>query len=200
MSYYPSNCDPIATHDSDPCEETEFGRIRSAGFVKVGYTFNVNDASAWHTGIANGNIISIPETNGQAPKASVVTGPPYGIRPGTVLGYDFTATYLDPNFNSNCGFYNQISSSLNYRFFYRTSSHIYMTDVPVSVAPNRDVKNDLNAEVIWEVDIKWISKFFPCGTPTPDGVFEPSTHVSKPYAPPPIIIIKDGDPGPAPTG
>ena len=176
MSYYPSHCDHIPPHDADPCEQEEFGRLRSVGFIRLDYSFDHSDAVAWHTGIATGQIISIPETNGQSPRASVVTGPPYGIRPGAILGYEFSATYYDPNFNSNCDFYNQLSRSLHYFFFYRTSSHLYITDVPVSIAPNRDIKNDLNADVVWEVDIRWISRQHPCGVATPDDVFEPSIH------------------------
>ena len=60
----------------------------------------------------------------------------------------------------------------DYRFFYRTSSQVFITNVPVTIIPNTEVKNDLNAEVVWELDIKWIDNRFPCPVNTPDNVFD----------------------------
>ena len=172
MSYYPSSCTTLVPHDPNPCEEHEFGRIRSAGFIRVDYDFDATDASAWLAGLAAGQIIIIPETNGEAPKGSPVIGPRYGLHVGAVLGYDFEATYEDPNYNSNCVFYNQLIGNLNYSFFYRTSASVYFTNVPVTIIPNRIVKNDLTDDVVWQVQVRWIANQFPCGETTPESVFD----------------------------
>jgi hypothetical protein len=176
MSYYPSSCDSFIAHDPDPCEEREFGRIRSAGFIRTDYSFDSTSPAAWLTGITNGQIIVIPETNGEAGKGSPVIGPKYGPYAGAVLGYEFTATYEDPNYNSNCAFYNQLVGNLNYTFFYRTSSQVYLTAAPATIIPNRVVKNSLDDEVTWEVEVRWISKAFPCGAAIPDGVFDQAPY------------------------
>ena len=172
MSYYPSNCDPLAPHNPIPCEDREYGRIRSAGFIPIDYVFNPDSPTDWVTGVTSGNIIVIPQTNGEAPKASPVFGPKYGLRAEALLGYDFSARYEDPNYNSNCAFYNQMVGNRNYIFFYRTSAHVYLTGAPVTIIPNRIIKNDLTEDVVWDVEIRWISKEFPCGVAIPDLVFE----------------------------
>ena len=175
--YHPIHCDSLPLHYTDACREPEYGRLRSAGFIHQDFSFTDPASSVeWQAGITSGAIILIPETNGDSPKASPRTAPAYGRTPESVQGYDFTAHYSDPDYQLNCAFYNKIIGNLNYRFFFRTSSQVYITDVPVSIIPNRDIKNDLTSEIVWEVDIKWISKKFPCGTMIPDGIFEPVPH------------------------
>jgi hypothetical protein len=172
MPYYPSSCATLVPHYPDPCEEREYGRIRSAGFIRTDYTFTVADPTAWLAGITGGQIIIIPETNGESPKGSPVIGPRYGYHMGAVLGYEFEASYEDPNYNSNCTFYNQLVGNLNYTFFYRTSANVYLTNAPVTIIPNRVVKNDLTEDVVWEVLVRWTSSQFPCGEAIPEGVFD----------------------------
>lgn len=178
MPYYPSLCETFIPHNPDPCEDREYGRIRSAGFIRAGFIFNTTsttpdptDTQEWINGITAGQIVIIPETNGDSPKASPVMGPRYGLHAGAVLGYDFEATYEDPNYNSNCSFYNQLIGNLNYSFFYRTSTHVYLTESPATIIPNRAIKNDLLDDIVWEVQVKWISNQFACGIAIPDSVF-----------------------------
>ena len=173
MSYYfPSNCDTLPEHTYDPCEDKEYGRIRSVGFIHVDYALMPSIRESWQAGVNGGKIILIPETNGESPKASPATAPAYGRRPESVIGYTFTASYTDPNYTSNCNFYNHVIGNMNYRFFFRTSSHIYMTSTPVSITPNRDIKNDMTAEVTRIVDIKWLDRQFPCALAAPSGIFD----------------------------
>ncbi|MBS1624567.1 MAG: hypothetical protein JST83_11140 [Bacteroidetes bacterium] len=173
MSYYsPSNCDRLPDHTASLCDEVEYGRIRSAGFILLDHTFDPTLTADWQYGVIHKKIIVIPETNGDSPKATPVMAPAYGLRPESLIGYEFTAHYTDPAFLTNCDFYNAAVGNMNYRFFYRTSSHVFITDVPCSITPNRDIKNDLTSEIVWEVDVKWLSKSFACGVPTPAGVFD----------------------------
>ena len=188
MSYYPSACEQLEPHCTDPCESREYARLRSTGFIRMGYTFDPTSAAAWLAGIAAGQIVVIPETNGESPYASPRLGPPYGTHGDILLGYDFSARYEDPNYNCNCDFYNSIIGNLNYRFFYRTSSHVYITDTPATIVPNRDIANDLADEITWSIDVRWISRTFACGVPTPDGVFDIEVITAPPTGP--------TDPGP----
>jgi hypothetical protein len=184
MSYYPSVCTGLIAHYPIACDPREYGRIRSAGFIPVSYTFDIHDPAAWAAGVTTGHIIVIPETNGEASKASPILGPKYGSRADILLGYEFSAKYEDPNYNSNCAFYNQLVGNMNYTFFYRTSSHVYLSAAPVTIIPNRTVKNDLTDDVVWEVEVRWISREFPCGIALPDSVYEDAYY----YAPPGNIV------------
>ena len=171
--YYPSGCDAIYAHNCDPCEDREFGRVRSAGFIHKDISFtDPTNSAEWLAGLQAGTIIMIPETNGDVAKGAAKMGPGYGETADTLLGYDFSAKVNDPNFKSNCNFYNSMIGKRDYRFFYRTSSQVFITNVPVTIIPNTEVKNDLNAEVVWELDIKWIDNRFPCPVNTPDNVFD----------------------------
>lgn len=174
--YYPSNCDNlIPIHNCDPCESREYGRIRSAGFIHKDFMFADGDTEnpvSWQTGITGGQILVIPETNGEMPEPGEKTGPGYGDTMESLLGYDFQARFNDPNFNSNCDFYNALVGNRNFRFFFRTSSKTFITPVPVTIIPKFSVANDLNAEVVWNVLVKWVSASFPCPFNTPEGIFD----------------------------
>ncbi len=201
MSYYsPSNCDILPDHNTSACDNIEYGRIRSAGFILLDHSFDPATTSGWTTGVRDRKIIIIPETNGDSPKAAPVMAPAYGLRPESLIGYEFTAHYTDPDFIANCDFYSAAVRNMNYRFFYRTSSHVFITDAPCSITPNRDIKNDLNSEIVWEVEVKWLSQSFPCGTTTPPHVFDPAVlsgiHIGSGGG----SIPGGGGTGGAPTG
>ena len=176
MGYYPSTCDSsIPVHACDPCETREYGRIRSAGFIHKDFLFALGDTtnkSEWIRGIDEGQILVIPSTNGEMPEPSEKTGPGYGDTTETLLGYDFQAKINDPNFVSNCDFYNALVGNRNFKFFFRTSSQTYITDKPVTIIPKFKIDNDLNAEVVWNVSVKWMSAQFPCPFITPSEVFD----------------------------
>lgn len=173
--YYPSTCDTeVLDHACDPCEDREFARIRSAAFIHKDFEFadgDTENATEWARGINEGKIIIIPETNGEMPEPSEKVGVGYGDTQETLLGYDFAPFFIDPNYASNCGFYNSIVGNRNYRFAYRTSSKTHITDKTVTIIPKKSIANDLNAEVTWKVQVKWMSNQFPCPFNTPEGVF-----------------------------
>jgi hypothetical protein len=174
MAYYPSNCDAnIPSHGCDPCEQREYGRIRSAGFIHKDYVFSdPTMASDWITGIDAKSIILIPETNGSLAAGAAKLGPGYGETTETLLGYDFTAKFNDPNYVSNAEFYNALVGNRNYKFFYRTSSHVHITNNTVTIIPNTEIKDDLNGEVVWMNEVKWIDNQFATPIASPDGVFD----------------------------
>ena len=173
MGYYPTSCDNLIPHSCDPCETREFGRVRSAGFIQKDYILaDPTNAADWLTGIDMGAIILIPETNGAVAAGAAKLGPGYGETFETLLGYDFSAKIHDPNYVSNAAFYNQIIGNRDFKFFYRTSNHVHITGVPVTIIPNTEIKDDLNGEVVWMIDVKWIDQKFAEPILTPDGVFD----------------------------
>ena len=176
MGYYYSNCSDLPQHDCNPCENREYGRVRSAGFISKDYYNTLinasGDAAVWAAGQAANQIVVIPETNGSVSAGSAKMGPGYGETVETLLGYEFTAKFHDPNFISNAKFYNALIGQRNYYFFYRTSSQTYITNVTVTIIPNKEVKDDLNGEIVWENTVKWVDTQFELQIDTPDVVFD----------------------------
>jgi len=173
--YYPTTCDDLPNHSCDPCEGREFGRVRSAGFIASDFTFvDPTNPTEWQTGIASGEIIIAPFTNGEIAEPSVKTGPGYGDMVEEVLSQDQSGFFNDPNFVSNNknGFYQAMVGRRNMLFFFRTSSQTYITDVPVTVMPGYKVDNDLTSNIVWNVKVKWQSLNQPTAFNTPDGIFD----------------------------
>jgi hypothetical protein len=173
--YYPTTCDDLPNHSCDPCENREFGRVRSAGFIQNDFVFSdPTNPAEWQAGMASGDIIIAPFTNGEISDPSPKTGPGYGDVVEEVLSYDHSGQFNDPNFVSNAksGFYNALVGRRNMLFFFRTSSQTYITDVPVTITPKYKVDNDLTSNVIWNVGVKWQSISLPVPFNTPDGIFD----------------------------
>lgn len=175
VGYYPTSCDNIVPdHNCDPCAEREYGRIRSAGFIHKDFEFadgDTTNTTEWQRGISEGKIIVIPETNGEFPEPSEKVGPGYGDTTETLLGFDFSANFVDPNYKENCDFYNALIGNRNYKFFYRTSTQTHITDKTVTIIPKKSIQNDLTSEVTWKINVKWMSNQFPCPFNTPESVF-----------------------------
>lgn len=176
VGYYPSTCDDaIPAHNCDPCADREYGRIRSAGFIHKDFVFADDDttvASEWTRGVDEGKIYIIPETNGELPEPSELTGAGYGDTTETLLGYDFNAKFMDPNYSENVDFYNALIGNRNYKFFYRTSSKVHITQKTVTIIPKTQIQNDLNSEVVWGTSVKWKHDQFPIPFNTPETIFD----------------------------
>lgn len=174
-TYYPTTCNTAGDHNCDPCEAQEFGRIRSFGFIAKDYVFADDDpsnADNWTEGINNGSILIVPESNGEFPAPSPKMGPGYGQTVEQLLAYDFAAKVVDPNFASNCAFYNALKKNRNFKFFYRTSSQTYISTVSATIIPSYAIANDLTSTVVWTIDVKWQAGDFPCPFNTPETIFD----------------------------
>ena len=172
MSYYPSTCNPVTDHNCDPCETQELGRIRSAAFVSNSFTFtDPTDPAEWESGIASGDIFIIPETNGEFPLPSEKLVPGFGDTVEQLIAYDFQSSFVDPNFASNCAWYNTLKKNRNFKFAFRTSTKTYLSTKTVTIIPKFTVANDLTALVNWNVMVKWQDSELPCPFDTPDGIF-----------------------------
>ena len=171
--YYPTTCNDVPDHSCDPCETVEYGRLRSAGFIKSTFAFTDETSTAeWQAGQQSGDIIVIPKTNGELPEPSEKTAPGYGDVVEQLISYEYQAKFTDPNFASNCTFYNTIKGRTGWKFFFRTSSKTYITPVEVTIIPKFGVQNDLNSLVNWNVTVKWLTPMFPCPFNTPENIFD----------------------------
>lgn len=172
--YYPSGCDSlIPDYVCDPCEIVELGRIRSVAYIKKTFAFTDPTSPAeWQNGFASGDIILIPFVRGTFDGGAEVESTGYGDQATRLTGYNFQAQYQDPNYRSNCAFYNALKNAKDYKFAYRTETQIHITDVPVQVIPKNPVQDDINSEVVWDVIVKWSSKDLPCPVDVPEGIFD----------------------------
>lgn len=171
--YYPSGCDDqLGDHYCNVCEAPEHGRVRSVAFIKNGFDFtDPSDPSEWQAGIANKDIIIIAEVNGTFDGGSEVEVAGYGDQATKLVGYNFVATYNDPNYKNNAEFYNQLKRSRNYRFYYRTETQGHLTQNTVSVVPKNPVTDDITSEVVWNVSVKWAEGDLPAPYDVPPGIF-----------------------------
>lgn len=172
--YYPSGCDElIPDYICDPCVETEKGRIRSIAFIKNSFAFTDPTSPAeWQAGFAAGDIIIIPFTKGTFDGGSEVESAGYGDLATKLTGYNFQLQYQDPNYRTNCEFYNAIKRSSNYRVAYRTETQIHISNNPVQVIPKNPVQDDITTEVVWDVLVKWSDSDVPCPVDVPAGIFD----------------------------
>lgn len=172
--YYPSTCDvEIGEHVCDACAVRESGRLRGAGFIHKDYYSTLiadpNNSSLWTTGLDTGTlgIINIPEVEGSLGEPSEVVRTGFGDVTEFLIGFDFTATFNDPNFLENCDFWNDMNNARGeFYFFYRSETQTYITDKPVTVIAKQIIENDINSLVLWKIDIKWRSFNNPCNYDT----------------------------------
>lgn len=171
--YYPSGCDSsLQDHVCDPCPTTEGGRIRSIAYVHKDFEFtDPADPSEWETGIASGDIIVIPETNGSFDGGTPTFGTGYGSTNQRYLGSEFKINYKDPNWYGNCDFYNTIRNNRNFKIAFCTENYVRISTATATVYGKDPVQDDLNSEVVWEVEVTFKQSDTPCPYAIPDGIF-----------------------------
>lgn len=179
MGYYSESCDNIIpNHNCDPCAATEYARVRSLAFIKASVydaiAADPSDPAPWLAAIAaeDNSVIIIPFVNGELQEPAEVLGPGYGDQVEKLLGFDYQLLANDPNYKENCDFYNAIKRSRDYHVAYRTKTQIHISNEPVTIIPKAPIANDLNAEVVWALTIKWRGSDQPCPYDTPEGVFD----------------------------
>ncbi len=173
LIYYPAGCSDSLAHNCDPCELDEHGRVRGVAYIKKGYVFaDPTDPTEWTSAITAGIVIIIPKTNGSYDGGTPKEGPGYGDSPSTYLGSTFVLKYKDPNYKSNCAFYNGLKRSRNYKVAYLTETQIHITNKACVVLPKNPVVDDLTAKVEWDVEVKWDDNTFACPYNIPVGIFD----------------------------
>lgn len=171
--YYPSGCEAeVGDHYCNPCDPREHGRVRAAAFIANDFAFtDPTNPTEWRNGILNKKIIIIPETNGTFDGGTEVEGPGYGDQATQVTGYNFSATFNDPNYKLNADFYNAIKRSRNWRFAYKTETQVHLTQNTVSIIPKNPVADDIASDVVWNVLVKWSEGDLPVPYDEPSGIF-----------------------------
>lgn len=175
-TYYPHNdCDtvPAYTCPGDDCPPViELGNIRGQALVKKTFTFtDPTNPTEWLAGIASGDIIIIPLTNGECTTTPVTTKG-YGDTEEIVIGHDLVFNIEDGNYLSNVGFYNGLQRTNNWRIAVRTNTYTWLTDLPASVSPGFKIENGVKTKVGNTIAYKVTQPNLPEPFATPAGVFE----------------------------
>ncbi len=176
--YYPSDSGcgsggAIPTYSCNPCPSYEYGRIRSVAFIKNTFSFtDPTSPTEWTTGIDNGDIIVIWQTQGSYDGGTTSELAGFGDSEFTNGGTSHVLNFKDPNYLENCDFYTQIKYSSEYTIAFRTSSAVHLANAPVTITPKNPVADDLKSNVVWDVTAKWQNPDSPCPYTTPAGIFD----------------------------
>lgn len=170
---YPTACDELdLAHQCDDCEDPELARIRGIAFIKDSFTFtDPTSYTEWFNGIAAGDIIIIPFTRGSSDGGTPKEGTGYGDQATKYIGTDYSVTYFDPNYAINRDFYNNLKRFQNYKLAYKTETLVHITDKVCQVLPKAPVADDITAEVVWEIMVKWSSQEEPTPYTAPQNIF-----------------------------
>lgn len=172
--YYPTDCDESeVVHDCDDCELQEGARVRSAFFIREGIEFtDATSTAEWVAKITSGDVVVIPKTNGTYDGGTPNYGPGFGDELQRYLNSTYKATFRDPNLKQNWDFYESKKRSNRWKFGFRTESLVWIGDKAASIAPKNPVADDVNAGVVWEVEVTWISANSPEPFDMPVDIFE----------------------------
>lgn len=176
--YYPG-CDTeeLPDYQCDPCQGVEKAKVRSAGFVSKAYyaalAANPTNTAVWVAGIESGDIVIIPKVIGTFDPGDPITGTGYGDDVEEILGTDYVLNFRDPNYKSNCVFYNTIKKQNGkWHAIYRTETLTHISDKSVTINSRAPVAEDIQANVEWNVSATWRNRDSPCPFDTPEGVFD----------------------------
>lgn len=175
--YYPtSNCGTegvLPDYSCNDCPELEFGRVSSFAFIKSSFSFiDPSNAVEWTNGINNRDIIVIGKTQGSFDGGTPQELAGYGRAEFTYGQSSFVLNFRDPNYKSNCDFYNTAKSLSSYKGAYVTSSQVHLIENPISISLKNPVADDLKSHVVWDVTIKWADYDVPCPYNAPAGIFD----------------------------
>lgn len=178
---YPDDCEDVEhLHQCDDCEAQEGARVRSFFFVREDYEFlDPTSVSEWQQAYEDGNVIVIPKTNGTFDGGTPNYSTGYGDQLQRYINSTFKATYRDPNVKLNYDFYEGQKRSNRWKPGFRTESLVWIGDGIATVAPKAVVADDINAAVVWEVEVTWNSTSHPEPFDAPATIFDCITLTSE---------------------
>lgn len=144
-------------HFCDPCGDVEHGGLRGAFFIKENTNITATSTrQQWEDAINAGNVFFIPETRGTYDGGAEKKGNGYGDSKERRIGFDFTASFKDPNYLKNIAFWEWMERPVNkFKFGFRTETLVKMTDVVVSITEKTAVEEDTESEVVPTIEVKW---------------------------------------------
>ncbi len=99
--------------------------------------------------------IIIPNIRGASNGGALVEGAGFGFMSSHVIARNYEITFVDPNVEDNCDFYNSIENQFNYRFAFITENFIWVSTYPVSVTHTIPIQEGRDTEVVVNVTVKF---------------------------------------------
>jgi hypothetical protein len=168
MSYintYWNECVEPVVYDGQPCIDQEFGKVRSAAFIRKDYLPSVlatpTNVAVWEAGVNTGKIIILPFVSGSFEPGEPVALKGYGRRLTTRGPRDMVLTFSDPAYVLNYAFYSRLHRVLDFVVAFRTSSQLHIADAPADIVTKNVVDEDLQSTVVWEARCTWRSADLP---------------------------------------
>jgi hypothetical protein len=175
---YPADCVPSVPYACDPCPAIEHGRVRAVALLKKGYHFtDPTSTTEWQTGIANGDILLIPYTQGNYDGGTAKKVEGYGDVKEKVIGYDYKLMWKDENFINNKAFYDALDDSSSFALAFFTETLVWLTNASVIVDVNDKVDSDPESQVVWEGNVSWFHRNKPSKYTKPANVIDCFTLV-----------------------
>ena len=187
VSTYWLDCEQNLAYDP-ACVVPEFGKVRSAGFIRKKYLPTLLAAptsnAVWQTGIDMGKLFLVQKVSGSFDPGEPVALKGYGKRLYTRGPREMTLSFSDPSFIRNYAYYNRIHTFTDLVPFFRTEKYIQIADRPADIIAKDAVEEDMESIVDWDVFCKWrgvdlprlidasgLSIFYPAATGTVHRIF-----------------------------
>jgi hypothetical protein len=165
----------VVAHVCGACDDSEAGGISSLAAIHKRYydtlIANPDDEAVWQTGIANGDIIIIPDTKG-----SMSSTPTFKTGVGRTLkkltGREFKITAEDPNWKNNHVTYNGLQESRSYHVAWFTETQGQISKSPATWTPDEIIEEDIKSERAWKVEAEFSQKQFSIPFDMPQAILD----------------------------
>lgn len=154
------------------CDEVEGARVRGIAFIRLGYSFDPESVSDWSRGIDDGDIIVIPQVRGTFDGGVPVTEEGFSIWRTTMLGLNYSLTYIDPSYALQRNLYNHLMWSRDFSVAFITETKLHLSRMPVTILPKNPVEDAVSGSVNWAVELQWSDTALPEIYEKPLQVFE----------------------------
>lgn len=182
-------CAEIPPHDCVSCS-TELGRVRRVALVNKTYyntlMADVGDQILWDTGIQQMKIFTY-ECNGEYDGGNAKLSRGFGRAVETLDYYSFRVKITVPDYAVNFNHWNRLKG-YDYYLIFCTETVMFVTQRPVVIVPNNPIANDLKAEVLWNIELRWLNDETPMEYDITPDVF----GCGWTYTAPSYRLLEDG--------
>ncbi len=174
MAYYPSNCNVVESHSACGCG-VELARVRYVALIHQSvYADIMSDPEnpiIWQAAATSGMVIILPQTQGEYNGGEPIYSRGFGYSEQTLLAYNFSVSYKDPDYIGNLAHYNSIAGSRNFYIAFCSETVMRISQRPGTLVVSNPITNSLKDEVNFLINYKWTHNLMPLEYSIPDGVF-----------------------------
>jgi hypothetical protein len=162
----------FADYFCNSCIDEENGRISAVAFTKRGVPIvDWSDPQNWKDVICNGLGRIIPEVRGTYDGSAPVTNTGYGRVQTRKTSANHTVNYMHIWQAENVDFYNNLSRSTEYDFFFATETKLWRANAPVYISPTSPIAENVDSLIEFNVTVIWTKFELPEVYDLPPGLF-----------------------------